>query len=150
MFCVDISEDNLNAISGDAFAKVCFWDLAKMVKICEFWGHEDDVYTVKFTKNKKFAASGGSDKNVILWDIERKVLHAVLAGHQGFVWKVLITDDDQQVVSGSFKEGIRVWNIKEMKMDFWFETLEESKIWIEKNRNMKDEFSRFLFDNFDR
>ena len=150
VFCVDISEDNLNAISGDAFAKVCFWDLAKMVKICEFWGHEDDVYTVKFTKNKKFAASGGSDKNVILWDIERKVLHAVLAGHQGFVWKVLITDDDQQVVSGSFKEGIRVWNIKEMKMDFWFETLEESKIWIEKNRNMKDEFSRFLFDNFDR
>ena len=31
VFCVDIRVDNLNAISGDAFAKDLLWDLEKMV-----------------------------------------------------------------------------------------------------------------------
>ena len=145
VFCVDISYDDKNVISGDAKFNVFLWDLCNMKKICEFKGHTRYVYSVKFTKNKKFAASGGVDEKVIVWDIENQVQHAVLSGHDNYIWKVSITNDDKYVVSATFTDGIIVWDIQEKKKMFGFKTLDEANSWLKDNREKKSEFSRFLF-----
>ena len=62
VFCVDISEDNLNAISGDYNSRILYWDLVKLKLDFEFESHTGGVYSIKFTKNKQLATSVGEDK----------------------------------------------------------------------------------------
>ena len=145
VFCVDVSFDDFYAISGDAKGKVLYWDLDKMMKVCEFDGHCGEVYSVKFTKSRKFGASCGFDEKVVIWDLEDKVMHAVLNGHQDYVWKVSVTRDDECFVSGNFSEGIRVWSIRMKREVLRFDSLDRAKEWIEVNREIRSEFSRFLF-----
>ena len=73
VFCVDISADGLNAISGDGLGKVMCWDLTEFRLLFVFEGHTDQVCSVKFTRNKKFVASGGLDKKVLVWDIYKQI-----------------------------------------------------------------------------
>ena len=115
VFCVDVSFDDKNVISGDFKGRVLYWDLVSMKQVCEFKGHTGQVLSVKFTRNKKFAASGGSDKKVLLWDVESQALFCVLSGHESYVLKVSLTFDDEFVVSGSFNDGIRVWSVQEKR-----------------------------------
>ena len=145
VFCVDVSCDDKNAISGDFKARVLYWDLVSMKMVCEFKGHTGQVLTVKFTRNKKFAASGGSDKKVMVWDIDNQELLCALSGHESYVMKVSVSSDDRFVVSGSFNDGIRVWSIEEKREVFVFRNLDEAWDWLEDNQDKRAEFSRFLF-----
>ena len=144
VFCIDISADGSNAISGDADNLVLYWDLDKTKEICKFEGHTCFVESVKFTKSKMYAASGGTDRTVIVWDLMNKVRYAVFNGHQDYVWKVSITSDDEQVVSGDLSDGIRVWSIKLKQEIFRFKNLEEAKEWLSVNKEMRSEFSKFI------
>ena len=145
VFCIDISADGSNAISGDADAIVLYWDLDKTKEICKFIGHTCFVKSVKLTKSKMYAVSGGSDRTVIVWDITNKVKYAVFNGHQDYVWKVSITSDDEQIVSGDLTDGIRVWSINSKKEIFRFKDLKEAKQWLMINKEMRSEFSRFIY-----
>ena len=145
VFCVDVTSDDKNLISGDWEGRVLFWDLLSYKQICEFEGHTEQVYSVKFTKNKKFAASCGGDEKIIVWDIENQVQYAVLSGHENSIWKVSITNDDRFIVSGCFTDGIRVWSIEEKRQVFGFKSLDESRDWLAMNKDKRSEFSRFLF-----
>ena len=142
---MDISNDELNAISGDANSEILLWDLDRRNNIWKFSGHNGQVCTVKFTNNKRFAASGVSDMMIIVWDIFNHEEYAVLYGHENYIWKILITKDDKQIVSGSFSEGIFVWNFELMSKIYRFESLQDAKGWLINYKEMKSEFSRFLF-----
>ena len=144
VFCVDISADDLNAISGDGSGKVLYWDLTNFRQEFEFEGHTEPVQSVKFARNKKFAASGGYDMKVLVWDIESKILYATFSGHANFIFKVAITNDNENVVSGDYLDGIRVWNIASKKQIFLFKDLNESKEWLGDNKGIEAEFIRFL------
>ena len=145
VFCVDYSDDGLNAASGDKAGKVLIWNLESKESLCELVGHKDHVYSVKFAKNKKFLVSGGKDQNVIVWDIPGKGIYKVFSGHKDFVWKVLMTEDDKTVVSASLSEGVKGWSVDQGITIFEFKSLQEIKNWTNDYRDMKAEFSRFLF-----
>ena len=143
--CVDITDDGLNAITGDTQSKVRYWDLINYRQEILFEGHTGQVHTVKIMKNKRFAASGGTDPNIYVWDILNKGLYTVLSGHKYYIWKISFTCDDSYMVSGDLYDGIKVWNIEEKRMVFSFKRLEEAKEWLCLNRNIQVEFMKFIF-----
>ena len=143
--CIDISADDLNAISGDGLGKVLYWDLTNFQLVFVFERHTNQINSVKLTRNKKFAASGGHDYNVLVWDIENRLLYANFSGHTNVVLQVGFTNDDENVVSGDYGDGIRVWSIISKKQIFLFKDLNESKEWLSDNKDIEDEFSRLLY-----
>ena len=142
--CLDISADDLNAISGDNLGKILYWNLINFRQEYVFEGHTDIVKSVKFARNKKYAASGGIDMKVIVWDIENKIIYAIFNGHADYIYKVMFTNDDENVVSGDFRDGTRVWNIANRSQIFLFNELKDPNEWLNNNKGIKAEFSRFL------
>jgi WD40 repeat protein len=110
-----------------------------------FEGHSGFVYSVKFTKDARFAASGGSDKIVLLWNVLEKRIQFRFDGHSQIVWKVLFTDDDKNLVSANCFEGVFVWSVENGRLVFCFKDGVEAKDWVLKNKGIQGELSRFLF-----
>jgi WD40 repeat protein len=144
VFCIDISSNDLKAISGDFNGTVRLWDLSSFRQEFLFFGHTACVYSVKFSKGGNFAASGGSDRKVFVWDVINKVLHACFDGHEETVWKVLFTED-QMIVSAGLYDGVRVWSLTEKRLKNRFKDLSEAGGWLELNEEMKGEMIRYLF-----
>lgn len=49
---------------------VRLWDMNTFTEIHVLRGHEDNVWTVKFSPDEKYLISGGMDATMIIWDVQ--------------------------------------------------------------------------------
>jgi WD40 repeat protein len=145
VFCVDISSDDLFAISGDAFSYVMQWDLTSMKQTCIFQGHSSFVHSVKFSPDRNFAVSAGNDLKVIVWNLNQKSIQSCFDGHPYPIWKVLITRDSRFIVSADYFTGIYVWNVEKKGHESTFNNLDEAENWLEQYSELKREVIYLLF-----
>ena len=145
VFCVDVSEDEANAVSGDYLSIVRLWDLNSLQEEFSFEGHCGIVNSVKFSKCKRFVVSAGTDQKVIVWDLRKKIIHARFEGHLQCIWKVGFADNNESIFSADLYDGVKVWSVGDKKLKCEYKDYQEASEWIEKNDDVKDELIRFLF-----
>ncbi len=74
-------------------------------------GHDDEVKSLAFSPDGRFAVSGSVDKTVRLWDLAKGKEVRVFRGHSKLVWGVDYHPNGNQVVSSSWDSTARLWNV---------------------------------------
>ena len=87
------------------------WDIQSRTIRNTFHGHEQDIYSLDFSRDGRTIASGSGDRTVRLWDIETGQNTSVLSIEDG-VTTVAISPDKQFVAAGSLDKSVRVWDMR--------------------------------------
>ena len=93
----------------DIFQKV--WDIQAGTIRRTFTGHEQDIYSLDFSRNGKNIASGSGDRTVRVWNMDNGREELNLSIDDG-VTTVAMSPDGQYVAAGSLDKSVRVWEVR--------------------------------------
>lgn len=85
------------------------WDIATKTIKAQFTGHDQDIYSLDFSKSGRQIASGSGDRTVRVWDIETGQATFTLSIEDG-VTTVAMSPDGRYVAAGSLDKSVRVWD----------------------------------------
>jgi glucose repression regulatory protein TUP1 len=87
------------------------WDIEARSIRHAFTGHEQDIYSLDFSRNGKHIASGSGDRTVRVWDLgtEREVLNLII---EDGVTTVAMSPGGEYVAAGSLDKSVRVWDTR--------------------------------------
>ena len=54
---------------ADAEALICLWSIAERKEVARFVGHQDNVYSLAYSRDGSFVVSGSLDKTVRIWKL---------------------------------------------------------------------------------
>ena len=77
-----------------------------------FKGHSDDVNSVAFSPDGRFALSGSRDDTLRLWDVKTGHELRSFKGHSRYVNSVAFSPDGRFALSGSDDHTLRLWDVK--------------------------------------
>jgi WD40 repeat protein len=98
--------------------KLRLWDVASGQCLRTFEGHADDVKSVAFSPDGRFAVSGSDDNAVRLWDVASGQCLRTFEGHTDDVKSVAFSPDGHFVLSES---GIHDKTLKLWELDWEYE-----------------------------
>ena len=55
---------------ADDEAHVCLWSIAERKETARFVGHQDNVYSIAFSRDGSFLVTGSLDKTVRIWKLK--------------------------------------------------------------------------------
>jgi WD40 repeat protein/serine/threonine protein kinase len=76
-----------------------------------FHGHTDNVSSVTFSPNGRYALSGSSDKTLRLWEVASGREVRCFEGHTDNVTSVAFSPDGCYALSGSKDKTLRLWDV---------------------------------------
>jgi glucose repression regulatory protein TUP1 len=85
------------------------WDIPSRTIKHTFSGHEQDIYSLDFSRNGRHIASGSGDRTVRLWDVEASQNILTVSIEDG-VTTVAISPDGRYLAAGSLDKSVRVWD----------------------------------------
>ena len=80
-------------------------------EIRTFTGHNQDILSVCFSPDGKYALSGSIDNHLKLWDISNGICIRTLLGHLSYVESVSFSPDNKYVLSASVDKTLKLWDI---------------------------------------
>lgn len=90
------------------------WDIAKRKIRRVFEGHQQEIYSLDFSKDGRLIVSGSGDRTARIWDMEtgnQKVLEInEPEGVDAGVTSVAISPDGRFVAAGSLDTVVRIWD----------------------------------------
>jgi WD40 repeat protein len=119
IYSVALNSDSKYALSTSMYKDtgniMILWDLThgNVVKI--FVGHDNQVTSVAFSPNGKYALSGSVDNTLKLWDISSGKEIRTFKGHDDAVQSVAFSPDGKYALSGSDDNTLKLWDISSGK-----------------------------------
>ncbi len=74
-------------------------------------GHSDQVNSVAFSPDGRYALTGSMDRTAILWDVASGTALHTLAGHADQVYSVAFSPDGRYALTGSFDHTAILWDV---------------------------------------
>ncbi len=122
---VQFSPDEKLIISGGGDKLVKIWDVASGKELKRLAGHEDDISSVSFSPDGRYALSAGGrswskkDCTIRLWDVDSGKEIRKFTGHTDAIFSAAFSPDGKYIVSGGLDRTIRLWDVfsgKEIKI----------------------------------
>jgi glucose repression regulatory protein TUP1 len=110
---------------------VQIWDISKRrIRHC-LTGHEQDIYSLDFSRDGRIIVSGSGDRTARIWDMAEGVCLHVLRVNDidqkdPGVTSVAISPDGRLVAAGSLDKMVRVWDTQSGQMMERFEGHKDS------------------------
>ena len=110
------SNDGNYLLAGNAFGKVCLFNLKNLKKIQRIelpFLHTKDITSLAFSGNSKFAITGSSDNIAIVWDLSnlQQMKIVELQGHHGPVNSVALSYDGKLALTADSIKNSWLWDI---------------------------------------
>ncbi|KAJ3254084.1 general transcription repressor [Boothiomyces macroporosus] len=134
---VCFSPDGVYLATGGEDRIIRIWDIAKGTVKMKLSGHEQDIYSLDWSKENKIIVSGSGDHTVKVWDAENGKLLKTLSndddtsaeknGKEAGVTSVAIRQNDCKcIITGSLDDYVRVWDLRTGNLLERFESHEKS------------------------
>jgi WD40 repeat protein len=113
---VDFSPDGerivtVSQLNPDKIQKTAkIWDVKTGKELLELLGHEDAVYTARFSFNGKRIVTASKDKTARVWDANTGQEIVKLQGHEDRVMSAQFSPDGKYIVTASKDNTARVWD----------------------------------------
>lgn len=95
---------------------VQIWDIKKNKVKLVFSGHEQDIYSLDFSRDGRFVCSGSGDKTARIWNMETGKCTYTLCDESNNkdagVTSVAMSPDGRFVAAGSLDRVVRVWDAR--------------------------------------
>ncbi|CAB4429467.1 unnamed protein product [Rhizophagus irregularis] len=131
---VCFSPDGKHLATGAEDKQIRIWDIRSQTISKLFPGHEQDIYSLDFSRDGRFivsgsvkkiagvtsvaispdalyVAAGSLDKIVRVWDTRTGILLERLEGHKDSVYSVAFSPDGKTLVSGSLDKTLKLWDM---------------------------------------
>jgi WD40 repeat protein len=93
------------------------FDLDTQALKFEWKSHENSVFTVRYTPDRKFLLSGSRDARLKLWDAEAGYIEvAKVVAHMYAINHIEFSPDSKHFVTCSMDKSIKVWDLREMRL----------------------------------
>jgi WD40 repeat protein len=96
-------------VGGQAY-EVELWEVASGRSVRIFY-HDDDVTSVLFSADDRFALSGSYDWTLRLWELATGRCLRLFEGHDGHVNSVCLSKDSRLALSGSDDGTLKLWEV---------------------------------------
>jgi len=106
------SPDDMRCLTGHSDYTVRVWDMETGCCLRVLRGHTDQVWSVIWCTNHKYALSGSWDNTVRLWDVDTGCCVCVFEGHTHLVWAVALSADQSRILSADHENKILLWDVK--------------------------------------
>lgn len=91
------------------------WNIKEKHEEYTLTGHNNLVFSVKFTNDSKFIISGSRDCSINIWNVQEKRKEFILRGHKDKVSSVVCSPDFKFIISGSNDNTVRIWSVEQKK-----------------------------------
>lgn len=78
----------------------------------KFEGHTDEVKSVAFSPDGRWAVSGGRDQTARIWELTTGKEDKIIRGHSKEIWAVAFHPNGRQVFTASWDASARLWDAK--------------------------------------
>lgn len=100
---------------SDNFIRV--FDLASMELKYEWEGHQNSVFTLRYSPDGNFLLSGSRDARLKLWDAKAAYLPVTeVVAHMHAINHLDFSPDSKHFVTCSMDKSIKVWDLAEMRL----------------------------------
>ncbi len=86
-------------------------DLETGATIKALEGHTNDVQTMTFSSDDRYALTAGKDTTARLWDLKSGKTVQVLKGHTNWIRSIALSSDCKQALTGCTKGKVCLWNL---------------------------------------
>ena len=114
---ISINEETGELAVGysDHFIRV--FDLKTLELKHAFKAHNNSVFTVQYTPDKKFLLSGSRDARLKMWDVSKNYEQAAeVVAHMFAINHLAFSPDNKHFVTCSMDKSIKVWDALELKL----------------------------------
>ena len=87
------------------------WEVATGKELRSFGGHTEEVSSVAYSPDARFALSGSHDNTLKLWEVATGKELRTFSGHTMGVNSVAFSPDGHLALSGSADETLRLWEV---------------------------------------
>lgn len=88
------------------------YDTASFSVIRTFEGHTDEIHSIAFSPDGRYALSSSADQTIRLWEVSSGKCLRVFVGHQDGVTCAKFSPDGRSVLSASKDQTLRLWEVK--------------------------------------
>ncbi|MEH2052311.1 nSTAND1 domain-containing NTPase [Nostoc sp.] len=89
------------------------WSLENRKEMPPLNGHEQEIWSVSFSRDSKMLASGSRDGTIKLWNLTNNKVKTFM-GHSGEVRSVAWSPDGKLLVSGSTDKTLKLWRLENL------------------------------------
>ena len=97
---------------GTTMGEITIWNSSTGMVASQLRGHQNWVYSLAFSPDKRWLASGGWDGVVRLWDHATRRCVAILDGHDDIVLALAFSPDGKRLASAGYDQIVRVWDVE--------------------------------------
>jgi dipeptidyl aminopeptidase/acylaminoacyl peptidase len=102
----------INLQGAQCDKNLILWDLATGRELKTFTGHTDDVSSVAFSPDGKYALSGSWDQTTKLWDVATgREIRTFKGNNTGRVNSVAFSSVGNHIISATRDNAIRLWDV---------------------------------------
>jgi WD40 repeat protein len=89
------------------------WNVANGGRVMTFVGHTDQITSLAFSPDGRYAYSGSADKTLRQWEVATgKELRCIAGFNEGGVYAINVTADGRKLLAGSWGGEFRLWDIE--------------------------------------
>ncbi|OBZ67307.1 Transcriptional repressor rco-1 [Grifola frondosa] len=117
--CVLVDEGlaRLEISTFGAYKQIRIWDIAKKRIRNVFEGHQQEIYSLDFSRDGRLIVSGSGDRTARIWDMADGSTSKILTINEpdsvdAGVTSVCISPDGRLVAAGSLDTIVRIWDVQ--------------------------------------
>jgi WD40 repeat protein len=114
---ISISELTGEIAVGYSDNTIRVFDLDGLTLKHEWKAHDNSVFTVRYTPDRKFLISGSRDARIKLWDAAAGYIEVTqVVAHMYAINHIEFSPDSKHFVTCSMDKSIKIWDLREMRL----------------------------------
>lgn len=115
--CLEVNEQTEELVVGYSDSSFRIFSLIDFKLIRSVPAHENSIFTLAYSKDKKFLLTAGRDAHLKIWDVQNNYqLKESIAAHMYAINHIAFSPDAQYFATCSMDKSVKIWDATTFKL----------------------------------